>query len=201
MHNTYSNTKQNFYKIQKNGENNNKKRIIKINIIYNKKYTISDEKTKSEISKENEAESTEIEIYNTETVGNLIKKYCNNKKIKESNSLYLAKKDMKKINDNLTIYEAKIKNNETVYVYKENNNDSEDNERNEIFFNINYEGKNFSFSGFQENTFIDCIKSFIKENGDKNFFFILNGKIIDEKKSLNELNVKNEDVIRIGEIK
>ena len=108
---------------------------------------------------------------------------------------------MKKINNNLTIYEAKIKNNEKVYVLKENHNDSEDNERNEIFFNINYEGKNFSFSGFQENTFIDCIKPFIKENGDKNFFFILNGKIIDEKKSLNELNIKNEDVIRIGEIK
>ena len=124
----------------------------------------------------------------------------------------MAKKDLKKIKNNLTINEAKIENNETLYILEKNNNDKSDNNNNdssdnneyndnEIFFNIKKKKKNYSFSGFEDNTFINCIKSFIKEKGEKNFFFILNGNIIDKNKTLNELKIKNEDVIRIGEIK
>ena len=208
--NSYSNTNQNFYKNTKNSENDIKKRIIKINIIYKKNLNNLEKQKKSKTSIENETESTEIEIYNTETIGNLIKTYCNNKKIKVSNNLYLAKKNLKKIKNNLTINEAKIENNETLYILEKNNSDKSDNNNsnddneyndNEIFFNINYEGKNYSFSGFEDNTFINCIKSFIEEKGEKNFFFIFNGNIIDKNKTLNELKIKNEDVIRIGEIK
>ena len=208
--NSYSNTNQNFYKNTKNSENDIKKRIIKINIIYKKNLNNLEKQKKSKTSIENETESTEIEIYNTETIGNLIKTYCNNKKIKVSNNLYLEKKNLKKIKNNLTINEAKIENNETLYILEKNNSDKSDNNNsnddneyndNEIFFNINYEGKNYSFSGFEDNTFINCIKSFIEEKGEKNFFFIFNGNIIDKNKTLNELKIKNEDVIRIGEIK
>ena len=153
--------------------------------------------------KESETKSTEIKIFNTEIIGNLIKRYCNIKKMKKNNNLYLTKQDLKKINNNITIDEAKIENNETLYIFEHKKNDNSDNvnKSNEIFFNINYEGKNYSFSGFKENKFIDCIKSFIKENTNRNIFFIFNGKIIDKKKSLNELNIKNKDIIRIGEIK
>lgn len=202
FNNSTMNTNEKFYKNKRNTDNSTKKKLIRINIIFN-------QQKKLEISKENENENelTQIEIYNTQTIGNLIKKYCNNKKIKSNNNLYITKKDLKKIKNNLTINEAKIQNNETIYIFEDNNNknndknNENDNENNEIIFNINYEGKNYSFSGFKDNTFLDCIKSFIEENEEKKFFFIFNENIIDKNKTLNELNIKNGNVIRVGEIK
>lgn len=125
------------------------------------------------------------------------------KEIKTNNYFYLAKQDLKKIDKNLTLKEAKIENNETLFILEDkNNNNNCNNEKDslnkEIIFYINYEGVSYSFSGFKENTFIDCIKSFTEDNGEKNF--IINNKIIDINKTLNELCVNNGDVIKVGEI-
>ena len=193
---SFVNVYDNFYKINKIIE----KKLIKVNIISNKNLILSDQNIKSEVSKENE--STEIEIYNTETIENLIRKYCKKKEIKSNNYLYLAKQDLKKIDKNLTLKEAKIENNETLFILEDQNNNNFNNEKDslnkEIIFYINYEGVSHSFSGFKENTFIDCIKSFTEDNGEKNF--IINNKIIDINKTLNELCINNGDVIKVGEI-
>ena len=45
-------------------------------------------------------------------------------------------------------------------------------------------------------TFDESIKSFIEENGNKNFAFNLNGEAIDTKEELNKLGIKNGDVIK-----
>jgi hypothetical protein len=45
-------------------------------------------------------------------------------------------------------------------------------------------------------TFDESIKSFIEENGNKNFVFNLNGEAIDIKEELNKLGIKNGDVIK-----
>ena len=71
-----------------------------------------------EISKNNEKEETEIEIYNNELIENLIKKYYNIKKL-ESKNAFLTKKNLEKINNNLTINQAKIENNETIYIFED----------------------------------------------------------------------------------
>lgn len=116
----------------KNTGNNNdnfdmNKKIIKVNIISKIQKELLIQKIKSEISNNDESEVTEMEIYNTQTIGNLIKQYCNKKEIKIDN-LYLTKKDLKKINNNLTIIQAKIENNETVFIF----NGSENEKRSEI---------------------------------------------------------------------
>ena len=111
----------------KNNENDNNKnkkisnKIIKVKIIFKNPNESLEQKIKSDISKNNENEDTEIEIGIPETIENLIKKYCNIKQIKKSN-LCLMTKDLKNINSNLTINQANIENNETIFIYEENEN-------------------------------------------------------------------------------
>lgn len=160
------------------------------------------QKTNYEISKnnENENESTEIAIYNTELIGNLIKKYSKAKQINSKN-LYLTKNDLKKIKNNITINEAKIKNNETIFIFEGNENEENRNnnkEKEEIKFEINYQDKIYSLNGFKNDIFSDCIKSFIEEKEVKDCFFIYKGEIIDNNKTLFELNIKNGDILKVG---
>ena len=162
-----------------------------------------EQKINYEISKdnnENENEVTEIEIYNTELIANLIKKYCKKKQIKSKN-LYLTKNDFKKLKYNITINEAKIKNNETLFIFEANENEENGNnskEKEEIKFEINYQDKNYSLIGFKKDKFSECIKSFIEEKDGNDFLFICKGEILDKNKTLEELNILNGDIIEVG---
>ena len=131
-------------------------------------------------------DETQIEIDNKDYVKTIIKLYCESKEESESNELYLTKKDLNKLDENLTVNEAKINNNETLYIFEED----------KIEFIINYNDKDFKISGNSKMTFDESIKSFIEENGNKNFAFNLNGEAIDIKEELNKLGIKNGDVIK-----
>ena len=131
-------------------------------------------------------DETQIEIDNKDYVKTIIKLYCESKEESESNELYLTKKDLNKLDENLTVNEAKINNNETLYIFEED----------KIEFIINYNDKDFQISGNSKMTFDESIKSFIEENGNKNFVFNLNGEAIDTKEELNKLGIKNGDVIK-----
>ena len=131
-------------------------------------------------------DETQIEIDNKDYVKTIIKLYCESKEESESNELYLTKKDLNKLDENLTVNEAKINDNETLYIFKED----------KIEFIINYNDKDFKISGNSKMTFDESIKSFIEENGNKNFVFNLNGEAIDIKEELNKLGIKNGDVIK-----
>lgn len=96
-------------------------KLIKIKIIFGKQYEALKQMINTEISKNNENEETEIEIYNNETIENLIEKYCNSKKVKKDN-LLLMNKDLKYLKKNITIRDAKINNNETVFIFEDNQN-------------------------------------------------------------------------------
>ena len=131
-------------------------------------------------------DETQIKIDNKDYVKTIIKLYCESKEESESNELYLTKKDLNKLDENLTVNEAKINNNETLYIFEED----------KIEFIINYNDKDFKISGNSKMTFDESIKSFIEENGNKNFVFNLNGEAIDIKGELNKLGIKNGDVIK-----
>ena len=131
-------------------------------------------------------DETQIKIDNKDYVKTIIKLYCESKEESESNELYLTKKDLNKLDENLTVNEAKINNNETLYIFEED----------KIEFIINYNDKDFKISGNSKMTFDESIKSFIEENGNKNFVFNLNGEAIDIKEELNKLGIKNGDVIK-----
>ena len=111
----------------------------------------------------------------------------------------MTKKDHKKIGKNLTLKEAKISDNETLFIFEGNEEDNEDN--NQIKFYVNYLGKNYPCSGSKDKKFSDCIKSFIEENGDNKFIFIFNEKIINKGKSLSDLKIENENVVKVGQFK
>lgn len=176
-----------------------KKKIIKVKIISNYQNKFLEQKINYEISKDNENEATEIEIYNTELISTLIKKYCTAKLIKSKN-LYLTKNDLKKIKNNISINEAKIKNNETIFIFEGNENKENgknNDEKEEIKFEISYQDNNYSIIGFKNFKFSDCIKSFIKEKDGEDFIFIYKEEIIDKNKTLDELNIKNGDIIKV----
>ena len=90
---------------------------IKVKIAPYRKYEKSDE-IKNENSKDNDNKPIEVEIFKQDSIENLIGKYCCEKM--NSKKLYLMKKDLKKINKNSSINEAKIENNEIIYICKEN---------------------------------------------------------------------------------
>ena len=162
-----------------------------------------EKKINYEISKDNDNEITEIEIYNTDLISNLIKKYCKVKQIKSKN-LYLTKNDLKRLKINLTLNEAKIKNKEIIFIFEENENKENRNnteEKEKIKFEINYQDKNYSINGFKNDKFLDCIKSFNEEKEGEDCLFIHKGEIIDKDKTLDELNIKNGDIIKVGELK
>ena len=167
--------------------NKNEKKMIKVKLI-----------NKANKNEDIEKNETEIEINNTESIANLIKNFCKTKKI-EKNNFYLTKKDHKKIGKNLTLKEAKISDNETLFIFEGNEEDNEDN--NQIKFYVNYLGKNYPCSGSKDKKFSDCIKSFIEENGDNKFIFIFNEKIINKGKSLSDLKIENENVVKVGQFK
>ena len=48
--------------------------------------------------------------------------------------------------------------------------------------------------------FEECVKSFINENANNNFIFSLNGKTIEINKELNQIGIKNGDVIKAEQI-
>ena len=131
-------------------------------------------------------DETQIKIDNKDYVKTIIKLYCESKEESESNELYLTKKDLNKLDENLTVNEAKINDNETLYIFEED----------KIEFIINYNDKDFKISGNSKMTFDESIKSFIEENGNKNFVFNLNGEAIDIKEELNKLGIKSGDVIK-----
>lgn len=135
-----------------------------------------------------------MEVYNSETIGKLIKKYCEMQKLEEKN-LYLTKKNLKKLKNELTLNRAKIKNDETIFLCE--NDDSDE----EINFNINYQNKKFPVSGWKNDIFLDCIKFFTEEKTGKNFLFIYNDNILDKNKTLLELKIKNGDEVKVGEFK
>ena len=130
-------------------------------------------------------------------------KYCKVKQIKSKN-LYLTKNDLKRLKINLTINEAKIKNKEIIFIFEENENKENRNnteEKEKIKFEINYQDKNYSINGFKNDKFLDCIKSFNEEKEGEDCLFIHKGEIIDKDKTLDELNIKNGDIIKVGELK
>lgn len=190
--------KENSYK--NNTNEKIKKLLIKVKIIYNKQNQTLEQIITSENSKENENEITEIEIYNTDKIRNLIKKYCDNKKL-NPNNVFISKKDLKKIKSDLTINQAKIENNETIFIIEGNEYNSNIDEENEITFNINCQGKSYSLSGNKNDLFLDCIEPFIKDNIEQNYIFIVDNKIIDKNKSLEELNIKSGSVVKFCEMK
>ena len=163
------------------------KKLINVKIIFNQHILMQtlEQKLIYENTKNDDNIATNIEIYNNETIENLIKKYCK----------------LKKINKNLTINQAKIENNETIYIFENENKNNIYEEDGEIIFNINFHEKNYSLSGFKNDKFSDCAKSFIDEIGEKNILFISNEKVIDTNKSLKDLNIKNGDNVAVGELK
>ena len=66
---------------------------------------------------------------------------------------------------------------------------------------MNYQGKNISLSGNKNDIFLDCVEPFIKDNIEKKFFFIIDNKIIDKNKSLEDLNIKNGSIVTFCELK
>ena len=136
------------------------------------------------------AKETELELEKTEQVKNIINIYCKKKGISNSENYYLTKMDLDKLDENLTIKEADIPNNQTLYIF----------ERDKIEFVINYQEKEFKISGNKDDKFESCIKSFLDENGNDNFDFTLNGENIEITKELNELGIKNGDVIKAEQI-
>jgi len=92
------------------------KNKIKVKIVPYQKYEKSDE-IKNKDSKDNDNKPIEVEIFKHDSIENLIGKYCCEKM--NSKKLYLMKKDLKKINNNSSINEAKIENNEIIYICKE----------------------------------------------------------------------------------
>ena len=80
-------------------------------------------------------DETQIEIDNKDYVKTIIKLYCESKEESESNELYLTKKDLNKLDENLTVNEAKINDNETLYIFEED----------KIEFIINYNDKDFKY--------------------------------------------------------
>lgn len=193
--NSASHTNEEFYTKNKNA----KKRIIKVIIAYNKQLQTLEEKINNETYKNNENDLVEIEVYDTETIGNLIKKYCDIKKIKDNN-LYIMKKDLKKIENDLTLNQAKIINNETIFLFNKFANENDD-KSDEINFIINYQNQKYSISGWKNDTFSECMQSFIEDKKGKSFLFIYKDNIIDKNKTIDELNIKNGDEIKVGEFK
>ena len=193
--NPASHSNEEFYTKNKNI----KKKIMKVKIVYNMPNQTLEDKINYDIYKNSKNEGLEFEIYNTETIGNLLKKCCNRKKIKDTN-LYLMKKDLKKLKNNLTLSQAGIVNNETIFLF-EANTDNNDDKNDEINFNINYRNEIFSFTGWKKDSFLDCIQSFVEEKKGNNFLFIHNNNIIDKNKTLDELNIKNGDEVKVGEFK
>lgn len=185
----------------KNKNEVNNKKLITIKIIFNPTilYQTLEQKLKYDDPKDNDYEITDIEIPSDETIGNLIKKYCEIKKL-ESNNKYIMKKNFQILKNSLTISQAKLENNETIYIFEDEEKDNHEEDK-EIIFNINFKDKNYSLSGFKFNIFSDCAKDLIDEIGEKNILFISNERVIDTNKSLKDLNIKNGDNIVVGELK
>ena len=132
----------------------------------------------------------EIEIGKTEQVKNIIKIYCEKKGLSNPEDYYLTKIDLNKLDENITIKEAKILNNASLYIFIGN----------KIEFIINYQEKDFNIKGIAHMKFEECVKSFINENANNNFVFSLNGKTIEINKELNQIGIKNGDVIKAEQI-
>lgn len=132
----------------------------------------------------------EIEIDKTEQVKNIIKIYCEKKGLSNPEDYYLTKIDLNKLDENITIKEAKILNNASLYIFIGN----------KIEFIINYQEKDFNIKGIAHMKFEECVKSFINKNANNNFIFSLNGKTIEINKELNQIGIKNGDVIKAEQI-
>ena len=61
-----------------------------------------------------------IEMNESDTIKDIINKYCEEKNIINSQGFYLTDTSLKKLDDNLTIKEAKLTNNQTLYITKDN---------------------------------------------------------------------------------
>ena len=133
---------------------------------------------------------TEIEIDKTELIKDIIKLYCETKSLSNPEDFYLTKINLNHLDENITAKEAKILNNQTLYIF----------EGKRIEFIINYQERDFEMKGFDNLKFEDCIKSFLDENGNDNFVFSLNGENIEISKELNQLGIKNDDVIKAEQI-
>ena len=81
-------------------------------------------------------------------------------------------------------------NNQTLYIF----------EGKRIEFIISYQEKEYKIKGFDNIKFEDCIKSFLDENGNNNFAFSLNGETIEISKDLNQLGIKDDDLIKAEQI-
>ena len=63
-----------------------------------------------------------IEMNESDKIKDIINKYCEEKNIINSQGFYLTDTSLKKLDDNLTIKEAKLTNNQTLYNKKNNLN-------------------------------------------------------------------------------
>ena len=61
-----------------------------------------------------------IEMNESDKIKDIINKYCDEKNIINSQGFYLTDTSLKKLDDNLTIKEAKLTNNQTLYITKDN---------------------------------------------------------------------------------
>ena len=61
-----------------------------------------------------------IEMNESDKIKYIINKYCEEKNIINSQGFYLTDTSLKKLDDNLTIKEAKLTNNQTLYITKDN---------------------------------------------------------------------------------
>jgi hypothetical protein len=61
-----------------------------------------------------------IEMNESDKIKDIINKYCEEKNIINSQGFYLTDTSLKKLDDNLTIKEAKLTNNQTLYITKDN---------------------------------------------------------------------------------
>ena len=131
-----------------------------------------------------------MEIEKSEQIKDIIKLYCETKGLSNPEDYYLTKIDLNKIDENKTVKEASILNNQTLYIL----------EGKKIDFVINYKEKEYKINGNDNMKFEKCIKSFIDENGIDNIAFTLNGENIDINKELNNLGIKNGDVIKAEQV-
>lgn len=60
-----------------------------------------------------------IEMNESDKIKDIINKYCEEKNIINSQGFYLTDTSLKKLDDNLTIKEAKLTNNQTLYITKD----------------------------------------------------------------------------------
>lgn len=165
------------------------------------------------IIKNSDSKETAIEIKENDLLSKLIENYCNNIGIEYNDKLYYTlNNNSEKLNNKEKLSNLGIKNNDILIIKKieeeENNiNDNVNNESsgieeedfNGIKFYLEYLGEKIELICKGDQKFEDVIKPFYdKQNGDKEFTYIFNNKIIDKNSTIKYLGIKDQNIVIAG---